>query len=196
MLCCVPSYSAFLFSFFSSLLFFFYSCLSKPILPQLRRIFAQYWTLNTNLQSYLLWRLRNDPMPGGATEPVDLRAVPCAFRPATAPLPQRSAPAGAGEEIEKLLTAVALLESASDRKPDGVTLIESLLRQRRPESDWSAPHYAALAARASLAAGDTEKTRNILELGLKHAPDDAQLQYLARILKREQPSHPKLSSTQ
>jgi len=163
---------------------------------QLRKIFGQYRTINTNLQSYLLWRLRNDPVPDGATEPIDLREVPCAFRSSGAPPLPLAAPPQTGEEIQKLLGATCLLEANSARKREGVSQIELLLRQRRPEADWSAPYYAALAARACLASGDAERTRAVLKLGLKFAPDDAQLHYLGRILEREQSGNPKLSSTQ
>jgi hypothetical protein len=162
---------------------------------QLRRVFAEYWTINTNLQSYLLWRLRNDPLPG-ATEPVDLRAVPCAFRPANTPPLHLTPPPGASAEIEKLLQATAFLESNSHRKLEGVALLEELLRQHRAGSAWSAPHYAAVAARIRLAQGDAERARQLLELGLRHAPDDAQLHYLARIAAREQSAAPKLSAAQ
>ncbi len=164
------------------------SALSRLDTTQLRNIFANYWTINTNLHSYLLWRLRNEDLPSAAAEPVDLRAVPVAFRPAKAPAMHPAAPPGASEEVRQLLTALALLEPASDRKSEGVNLIESLLRQHRPGSEWSAPHFAALAARTSLARGDTDKARGLLELGLKQAPDDTQLHYLARIL--EQASNP------
>jgi hypothetical protein len=107
-----------------------------------------------------------------------------------------AAPPGASQDFRQLLTALALLEPASTRKPDGIALIESLLRQRQPASEWSAPHFAALAARASIAGGDATKARGLLELGLKEAPDDPQLHYLARILEREQSAPPKLSATQ
>jgi predicted membrane-bound spermidine synthase len=170
------------------------SALSRLDTPQLRNIFAHYWTINTNLHSYLVWRLRNENLPGAVAEPVDLRAVPCAFRPADAPAARPTAPPGASEEIHRLLNALALLEPASERKSEGVALIESLLRQRRPDSAWDAPHFAALAARASLARGDTGKARGLLELGLKDSPDDAQLRYLARIIEREQSTTPKLSA--
>lgn len=172
------------------------TALAKLNTDQLRRIFASYWTINTNLQSYLVWRLRNENLPGAAAEPVDLRAVPCAFRPSDAPLMRPTAPPGATEDFRQLLTAIALLEPASGRKSEGVALIESLLRQRQPSSGWSAPHFAALAARASLASGNASKARNLLELGLKDSPDDPQLHYLARIIEREQPTTPKLSAAQ
>jgi predicted membrane-bound spermidine synthase len=172
------------------------SALARLDTVQLRNIFANYWTINTNLHSYLLWRLRNENLPGAAAEPVDLRAVPCAFRPTNAPAVRPSAPPGAKGDIQQLLNALALLDPASGRKSEGVALIESLLRQRQPASAWSAPHFAALAARASIAGGDAAKARSLLELGLKEAPDDPQLHYLARIIEREQSVTPKLSAAQ
>lgn len=160
---------------------------------QLRRVFSQFWTLNTNLQSYLTWRLRNESAPGGAAEPVDIRSIPCAFRPAsTAPL-QLTAPPGASEEVRQLLNATALLDAGSSRRLEGVALIEELLQHHNAGATWFPAHYAAQATRISLSAGDTVKARRLLELGLKLAPDDAQLQYLARIMEREQGGTAKLS---
>jgi predicted membrane-bound spermidine synthase len=170
------------------------SALARLDTAQLRRIFAGYWTINTNLHSYLVWRLRNENLPSAAVEPVDLRAVPCAFRPADSPAVRPAPPPGASEEIRQLLAALELLEPASKRKSEGVILIESLLRQRQAKSDWPASHFAAIAARASLASGDTSRARGLLELGLKTAPDDPQLHYLSRILEREQSATPKLSA--
>jgi predicted membrane-bound spermidine synthase len=163
---------------------------------QLRRVFAEYWTINTNLQKYLYWRLRNDQLPGGATEPIDLRAIPCAFRPANTTPVQLSAPPGASPEIQKLLAAATLLEANSKRQLEAVAMIEELLQQHRPDSGWSASHYAASAARISLTHGQPDKAAQLLALGLQRAPDDAELHYLARILKREQAGNTKLSSTQ
>jgi predicted membrane-bound spermidine synthase len=161
---------------------------------QLQKIFSSYGTINTNLQTYLRWRILNDPSPGSATEPVDLQALPCAFRPDTTPPRRLTVPPGSSEEIQQLVTATLFFESRTDRQMEGVVLMESLLRQRQPRSDWSASYYAALATRISLANGDSERARRILELGLKVEPNDAQLQYLARILDRENAGSAKLSS--
>jgi predicted membrane-bound spermidine synthase len=163
---------------------------------QLRTVFSHYWTINTNLQTYLIWRLRHDGLSVNATEPVDIRAIPCAFRPSNAPPLPLQVPSDAPEEVKKLMTAVGLLEGPTDRSREAVDMIEALLRQRTQASDWSAPHYAVMAARRSLGSGDRDKARQVLELGLKFAPDDAQLHYLTRILDREQPGAPRLSVAQ
>jgi len=80
---------------------------------QLRQIFTTYSTINTNLQTYLVWRLRNDGLPSAAFEPQDLRLLPCAFRPADAPFPRPEIPDKTPEEIKKLMAAAAVLELAS-----------------------------------------------------------------------------------
>src|SRR5262249_3394244 len=139
---------------------------------QLQRIFSSYWTINTNLQTYLRWRIQNDPSPGSGAEPVDLQALPCAFRPATTPPRRLTLPPGSSEEIQQVIPATLFLESRTDRQMEGAVLMESLLRRRQPRSDWSAPYYAALATRISLANGDSERARRILELGLKVEPHD------------------------
>jgi spermidine synthase len=163
----------------------------------LRSVFGQYWTINTNLQTYLLWRLRHDAVAGSATEPIDLRALPCVFRPTNAPALPLIPPPGATPEVLQLIAAAALLEDKdSTQRSQGVSEIESLLRKRSEGSDWSASHYAALAARIALANGNLEKTRQLVELGLRYVPDDPQLHYLTRILEREHPEAPRLSSNQ
>jgi hypothetical protein len=91
---------------------------------------------------------------------------------------------------------VTLLDANTPRQREGLTLFESLLRQRTEKSDWSPAHYTALAVKASLRSGDTEKAGTLLQLGLRWASDDAQLHYLARVLEREQRGAPQLSSTQ
>jgi hypothetical protein len=53
-----------------------------------------------------------------------------------------------------------------------------------------------LAARIALANGNPEKTRHLVELGLRYVPDDPQLHYLTRILEREHPEAPRLSANQ
>ena len=171
------------------------SALAKLDGNHLRSVFGQYWTINTNLQTYLIWRLRHDAVAPGATEPVDLRALPCAFRPGNVPPLRLSPPPGANPEIQQLVAANALLDQSDPgRRNQGVIQIEALLRHRSDASDWSASYYAAMAARATFANGDLTKSRQLVELGLKHAPDDLQLHYLTRILDRERPGDTRLSA--
>jgi spermidine synthase len=172
------------------------AALSRLNSAQLRQIFTTYSTINTNLQSYLVWRLRNDGLPSATFEPQDLRLLPCAFRSPNAPLPQAELPATAPDEVKKLIAAAAALEvaAAPEQRLAAVDQIQTLLRERTKNSDWSSSHYAALAARVSLVLGQPDRSRQLVELGLKFTPDDQQLHYLARILDREQPGAPKLSA--
>ena len=126
---------------------------------------------------------------------MDLRALACAFRPDNAPALAVGNSVNANEEVRRLLSAATLLEGSSGQQLEGTQAMEALLRQRPPEADWSATHYAALAARISLSHGESERTGRLLELGLKHAPEDEELHYLARILQREQAQTPNLSAT-
>jgi hypothetical protein len=163
----------------------------------LRSVFGQFWTINTNLQTYLSWRLHQAASAETAPEPADVRSLPSAFRPLTTP-PALGPEAGAAlgstnQEVNTLLAAAAFLDQNSADKARGILLMEQLLRQRGQHSDWSAPYYAAMAARASVGLGDLERSRQLVELGLQAAPDDPQLLYLTRILQREQPGAPKLS---
>src|SRR5262245_7065948 len=86
------------------------TALAKLDGSHLRSVFGQYWTINTNLQTYLIWRLRHDAIAPGATEPIDLRALPCVFRPSNAPPLRVNPPPGANAEIQLLLAAGALLD--------------------------------------------------------------------------------------
>lgn len=161
---------------------------------QIRQTFSAYWTINHELQNYLLWRLRHEKIPD-ATEPLELRVIPCAFRPSD---PAAYPPASASKSPEtaaKLSSVMNLLEGPSARRIEGVNLIESMLRDRKPTDDWSAGRYAVLAARTSLGTGDITRTRSLLKLGLQWDPANGELQYFARILEREQPRAPKLSAT-
>ena len=91
--------------------------------------------------------------------------------------------------------AAALLDGDPSRRAEGVNLIESMLRDPDAKSVWPAGQFASRAARLSLASGNTTQSRILIQLGLQREPNNIELQYLGRILDRQQPSAPKLSST-
>ncbi len=162
---------------------------------QLHQTFGTFWTINNDLQDYLLWRLNHEKIPG-ATEPVDLRAMPCAFRPADAPAYPLQATSRSPEAAQKLSTAMALLDGPAERRTEGVALIETMLRDRKPTDDWAAGYYAMRATRATLGSGNAVRARALLDLGLQWEPANGELQYFARILEREKPGDTKLSAVE
>lgn len=167
--------------------------LSSLSTEQLRQTFGTYWTINQELQNYLLWRMQYETV-ANATEPLELRLMPSAFRsPSSPPLPP---PPGSRqpEAARKLAAATTLLEGPAERRIEGVNLVESMLRARSPNDDWPAGRYTALAVRTTLGTGNLEKTRSLLSLGLQWEPSNDELLYFARIIAREQPPGAKLTS--
>src|SRR5207253_2980092 len=132
--------------------------------------------------SHLVWRFRNAETGfPGARDPI---ASPCIFCQVHGPNPTPNSPANGSEEIRNLLLAENWLGAKSGKRKDGVEMIATLLRSYHPGSDWSRAHYGALAVKASIAEGDLQKAKNVLELALKFEPQDPQLQYLTRIITR------------
>ena len=151
----------------------------------LKPLFSTYATVNEDLIDHLNWRFRN-AAAGTAALALDPVSSPCVFRLTNAPAKPMDIPSQASTEIKTLLIACDRIERKSDQRNEGVDAIEELLRSYRPGSDWSAAHYASLAARASLSDGNVDKARSILDLALHLAPADLQLAYLSRIVAREE----------
>ncbi len=162
---------------------------------QLEQTFGTYWTMNEELQNHLLWRLRHEALPG-ASEPVDLRAIPCAFRPTNAPALPPGLVSRIPELDQKLAAASEMLGGTTTQRAQAASVIETMLRERKPTDDWSAARMAVQAARTSWGVVESTRTRSLIQLGLEWEPASAELQYLARILEREQPSAAKLSAVE
>jgi spermidine synthase len=135
----------------------------------LRRVFAEFGTINPEFKA-TGYSLSRDP------------------KPAAPPIPPNVSP-----EIRELLSACGQLDS--HEFSDGADRIARLIHTRTPaSSDWSAAHYATLAAKACLASGDTTRAWRLVRLGLK-VDANAELLYLDRVLEREQaPGHRQLSA--
>jgi len=163
---------------------------------ELRGVFGQFSSVNSQLRSYLRWRLgvsEGDAQP----EPNELRATACAFRPSgpaptTPPIPNSANP-----EARSVVGVLEQLKrgNASERH-QALRDFELLLRSRPPAASWSVAACASVAARTGMADADWAAAWAILSLGLKNEPDDEQLQYLARIFAKAQPGAPALSMTQ
>jgi hypothetical protein len=150
----------------------------------LKAVFGEHHSINEELFRQLQLRLYGGWIPGSGSE-APSPVLPGVFAP-----PQRTAanpnpPQAANDEVKQLLQAAHLIESRTDRTPEGVNAIAALLRSYHAKSGWPPARYAALAARASLGRGDAAKAQEILRAALRLAPEDRQLRYLARVASRE-----------
>jgi spermidine synthase len=160
---------------------------------ELRAVFAKFTSVNSKLRSYLRWRL-DAPAGDARPEPNELRAMACVFRP-TGPAPMtQPIPNSANPEARSVISVLEQLKrgNAGERQ-QGLRDFEGLLRERHPAASWSVAACAAEAARTGMAHGDWAAAWPILNLALKHEPDDRQLQYLARIFAKDQPGAPALT---
>ena len=170
------------------------AALSTLPTEKIGQTFGTYWTMNEELQSYLLWRLRLSGVPG-STEPVEMRTVPNAFRPTNAPVLPPGLASRVPEIDNKIATATEQLRGQRQQRAEAASTIESLLREHRSTDDWSASKLAVQAIRNTWGIIEPARTRSLVQLGLEAEPFNAELQFLARILEREHPDGARLSVT-
>jgi hypothetical protein len=144
-------------------------------------VFREYSTINHELRYHLNWRFHNGV--GCATE--FRPAWPCVFK-TNSTTAKLELPADLSEEVKKLLTAAAEIEQGGAGQTAAIETVLNLLRSRSAQSDWSANYYGALAAKASIGAGDFRRASDILSATLPLHPDDAELNFLQRIVSRQQ----------
>ena len=159
---------------------------------QLRQTFGGYWTMNEDLKNLLLWRFRHANLPD-ASEPLELRGIPSVFRPANASPPPTGRFSAVAEVNQRLAGALVTLDGAREQRVQAATAIETLLRERKPTDDWATARLSALAIRRTWGVVEPARTQSLLKLGLEWSPEDTELNYLARVLGREQPDGAKLS---
>jgi spermidine synthase len=154
---------------------------------ELKPIFAEFKSINSHLNAQVQARLQ--PAPPSAN-----RTQTGMFWRSTNSSSSPTIPEDATPDIRELMSAGAILASDHQDKASAVDRIAALIARRTAKSDWSASHYAALAAKTSLALGDTASSRRLVAMGLQAEPS-AELYYLQRILDREDALNPrKLSS--
>jgi hypothetical protein len=85
--------------------------------------------------------------------------------------------------------ALGLIYTEPTRAKEGIEIIEAILRRKAAAPgntdvlDWKLGFYACFAAKARVALKDFEGARRIIADTLKIDPDDAQLQFLKRLLE-------------
>jgi len=109
-------------------------------------------------------------------------------------------PEDASEQLKALIHAANQLEAGAGQKREAIQQIETILRAyqdpaSQKASQWAPSWFAVLGARHSLGSGDHSSAQRLIELGRKVGPSDAQLDYLTRILEREQALNSKLASS-
>jgi spermidine synthase len=147
----------------------------------LQTVFAEFGSINEELRGYLSWRFQN-----GVSSSAEFRpGWPCIFR---ANDPASTAPGtqtGVSEEVKKLLAASINMQRDGAERITAIDAVLSLLRSYGPSSDWSVPHYGSMAIRASIAAGDTLRAKEILSLATQLHPNDVELSYLERVFDQQ-----------
>ena len=148
----------------------------------LQPVFANYSTINEELRSHLLWRFH-----GGLGSAPEYRPTwPCVFKPSNPETAGTEKSSDVGDEVKKLLAATLDIQNGGAARMQGIDAIISLLRSYSPTSDWSVPHYAGLAVKASIALGDFDRAKKGLSAALQLVPDNVELGYLQRVSERHQ----------
>ena len=144
-----------------------------------QRVFSDYSTINEELGSFLAWRFHNST---GAAE--YRPSWPCVFKRAGQSATVEP-PSGLNDEATKLLAAVSKMQRNGAERIEGIDTVSALLDSYGPGSDWSVPHYAALAAKSSIAMCDYKRGIDLVSAALELNPDNPELRYLSRIIERE-----------
>lgn len=141
--------------------------------------FREYSPINEEIRDHLLWRFNQ----GIGSSPEFRPIWPCVFKKQGAEA--AAIVAGVSAEVSNLMTAATAIESEVGNQMTAVDQILTLIRGYGPASDWSMPHYASLAIKASMAGGDIHKAREILALAVQRNPKNEELGFLERLLTRE-----------
>jgi spermidine synthase len=149
----------------------------------LRAVFRPHNTINRQLRPLLRARLDGEnPVPRDAHLPSLLRAPEW---PPYAVEIRNDTPA----DLRKLVEAENQLRAGADNWRTAATVVEQLLQAREMAgntgtANWSAGHFAWVAASTALSQGDRATAVRLLELGLAIDTAHAPCQYLARVLER------------
>ena len=145
----------------------------------LQSLFEKFSTINEDLRGHIAWKLSSARAHGTVSRP----AGPCLFNRTVGDAALATIPSDVNEEVRKLLIASADIQRGGEARHQAINTVLVLLQAYSPKSDWSVGHYASLAIRASIAAGDARRAGEILSLALRLRPEDAQLGFLQRVLE-------------
>lgn len=147
-------------------------------------IFNLYASVNTELTAYI--RMLVNPAAGSD----GLRSMPCVFRGPVQTLIYAPEAARTNSLVLNLVNAeVALRGDSVDSIKAAVTTTAQLLNAARPNQaeneGWKADYYAGLAVKAGIRLGNYDEAKQVLARGLQLEPESKELNYLSRILARE-----------
>jgi len=153
----------------------------------LKAIFGEFPSVDPGLQQFVRARVE-----GTLLSDFQLRSVPCIFRGTNDVVVYD--PPNAPEVFRRLADAEAELENSPANRAAAVeeikNILDSVTSYSRQNDGWSAGYYAYLAAEVGLRLGNPAEARAILARGLQLDPESEELNYLARILAREEAPSP------
>jgi spermidine synthase len=156
---------------------------------ELRAVFAEFGTINAELDRYLRLRLSARAGAGPVEFTVGGEVMPCVFQPAEwwPPLPVEVA--AANDDHTQLRLAEALIHTAPGQWSEGVQTIERILRRTldaaNPERPaWSPGHFLVVAVRTALGQGQPERAGELLALTERLERQPPELRYLFRLWRR------------
>jgi len=163
----------------------------------LKEMFANYGSINSAFIEIVNLRLKTNSVAEAASS---VASLPSLLRLAESPPAPVKPPEDASEQLKALIHAANQLEAGAGQKREAIQQIETILRAyqdpaSQKASQWAPSWFAVLGARHSLGSGDHSSAQRLIELGRKVGPSDAQLDYLTRILEREQALNSKLASS-
>ena len=139
---------------------------------EIQSVFSKYTSVNTEL----LNSIRR--LPAGAD-------VPCVL---TTNAPRISFLRVLGANSDALSLAASALGGTPEQTRRGIAMIESVLAAQPSGTNAVAAEWSSLGATAALSLADHNTAAQLTALALKFNPDDAQANFLIRILAREAPA--------
>ena len=139
---------------------------------EIQSVFSKYSSVNTEL----LNSIRR--LPAGAN-------APCVL---TTNAPRISLLRVLGTNSDALSLAASALGNTPEQTRRGIAMIESVLAAQPPGTNAIAAEWSSLGATAALSLEDQNTAAQLTALALKFNPDDAQANFLIRILAREAPA--------
>ena len=149
-----------------------------------RPVFANYGSMNDDLLSLLTWKYgRRGDVNGAPSERI--ASMPCLFS-STNRVVQTRLPPDATVEEQQFLSAATLLRNRTRAHDAALQQMETVLQAKSKDATWPHWNQVSVAAKAALSRGDVPRARQWLDLALRYAPNDRELQYVSRIVNREQ----------
>jgi spermidine synthase len=148
---------------------------------EIRPVFANFASNNREFMDALAWHIDRDKAQAAFAQKQD--ELPSIVRPQTRVAKTFESPTNTTSTVTNALYARWLI--GNGRVPEGVEIVEQLLKN--PSSGMNAylASQASFAAQACIEAGYIRKAGELLIMAIELAPYDMQLLYLASIVQRE-----------